>query len=33
MKPLSILEWCRNLYAHHQWTFFQAIRFAMWLAR
>ena len=33
MKPLSPLEWYRILRAHHQWTMFQAIRYALWLAR
>lgn len=33
MKPLSPLEWYRILRAHHQWTVFQAIRYALWLAR
>jgi hypothetical protein len=33
MKPLSTLEWWRNVCAHHQWILFQAIRFAMWLVR
>ena len=32
MKPLSILEWYRILRAHHQWTMFQSIRYALWLA-
>ena len=27
---LSILEWYRILRAHHQWTMFQAIRYALW---
>jgi hypothetical protein len=33
MKPLSIFEWYRILRAHHQWTMFQAIRYALWLTR
>ena len=33
MKPLSPLEWFRILRTHHQWTVFQAIRYALWLAR
>jgi hypothetical protein len=33
MKPISPLEWYRILRAHHQWTVFQAIRYALWLAR
>ena len=30
---LSVLDWCRILRVHHEWTIFQAIRFALWLAR
>jgi hypothetical protein len=33
MKPLSILDWYRILRAHRQWTMFQSIRYALWLAR
>jgi len=33
MTRLSFQEWCRILRAHHQWTMFQAIRYALWLAR
>ena len=33
MKRISILEWYRTLRVHHEWTIFQAIRFALWLAR
>jgi hypothetical protein len=33
MTRLSILEWYRVLRVHHEWTIFQAIRFALWLAR
>jgi hypothetical protein len=33
MKSQSILDWYRILRAHHQWTMFQAIRYALWLAR
>jgi hypothetical protein len=33
MKRQSVLEWYRILRAHHQWTIFQAIRCALWLAR
>jgi hypothetical protein len=33
MKGLSVLNWCRILRAHHQWALFQAIRYALWLAR
>jgi hypothetical protein len=32
MKRASILEWYRILRVHHEWTIFQAIRFALWLA-
>lgn len=30
---LSILDWYRILRVRHEWTIFQAIRFALWLAR
>ena len=33
MNSPSVLEWYRILQAHHQWTVFQAIRYALWLAR
>ena len=33
MTRLSFLEWYRILLTHHQWTMFQAIRYALWLAR
>ena len=33
MKRLSVLDWYRILGAHHQWTMFQAIRYALWLTR
>ena len=33
MKQPSLLEWYRILRAHHQWTIFQAIHYALWLAR
>jgi hypothetical protein len=33
MKPLSILSWYRIFYVRHQWTIFQSIRYALWLAR
>jgi hypothetical protein len=29
----NLVEWYRILRAHHQWTVFQAIRYALWLAR
>jgi hypothetical protein len=33
MKSLSILDWYRIPRAHYQWTIFQSIRYALWLAR
>ena len=33
MKPLSIRQWYHILRAHHEWTMFQAIRYALWLTR
>jgi alkylated DNA nucleotide flippase Atl1 len=33
VEKLSVLDWYRILRAHHQWTIFQAIRFALWLSR
>jgi hypothetical protein len=33
MKSLSLRDWYFILRAHHQWTMFQAIRYALWLAR
>ena len=33
MKPLSILGWYRVLRGRHQWTIFQSVRYALWLAR
>ena len=32
MKTPSLLGWYRVLRTHHNWTVFQAIRYAMWLA-
>lgn len=32
-KRRSILEWYFILRTHHQWTIFQAIRYALWLVR
>jgi hypothetical protein len=32
-KSPSILGWYYILRAHHQWTVFQAIRYALWLSR
>ncbi len=33
IKGLSLLEWYRILRVRHEWTIFQAIRFALWLTR
>jgi len=33
MKRPSILNWYRILRVHHQLKIFQAIRYALWLAR
>jgi len=33
MKPLCILDWYRILRTQQQWTVFQSIRYALWLAR
>jgi hypothetical protein len=33
VERLSILDWYRVLRAHYHFTIFQAIRFALWLAR
>ncbi len=33
VKPPSLFDWYRILRAQHHWTVFQAIRFALWLAR
>jgi hypothetical protein len=33
MIPTSILSWYRVLRAHYHWPVFQAIRYALWLAR
>jgi hypothetical protein len=33
MKRLSILGWYRMLRANYHWPLFQAIRYALWLAR
>ena len=32
-KRPSILKWYRILRAHYHWPLFQAIRYALWLAR
>jgi hypothetical protein len=33
MKITSVIAWYRILRVHHEWTLFQAIRYALWLAR
>lgn len=33
MMPHSIYSWYRVLRVHYQWPMFQAIRYALWLAR
>ena len=33
MKPHSIFSWYRILRVHYHWPMFQAIRYALWLAR
>ena len=33
MKSPSLFDWYFILRVHHQWTVFQAIRYALWLAR
>jgi len=33
MKPPSILQWYQTLRTRHHWTMFQAIWYALWLAR
>ena len=33
MNSPSLFDWYYILRAHHQWTMFQAIRYALWLAR
>lgn len=33
MTQLSILDWYRILRVHYQFPLFQAIRYALWLAR
>jgi len=33
MKSLTFTEWYRILRAHHHWTVFQSIQYALWLAR
>jgi hypothetical protein len=33
MIPKSVVSWCRILRSHYHWPVFQAIRYALWLAR
>src|ERR1700746_3258782 len=33
MKSLTFIQWYRILRAHHQWTVFQSIHYALWLMR
>jgi hypothetical protein len=33
MKRLSVVDWYRVLRSHHQWTVFEALRYALWLCR
>ena len=33
MKSLTFTQWYRILRAHHQWTVFQSIQYALWLTR
>jgi hypothetical protein len=33
MKPNFIVFWYRVLWTYRHWTMFEAIRFALWLAR
>ncbi len=33
MKSPSLFDWYFILRTHHQWTMFQAIRYALWLVR
>ncbi len=33
VKFPSLVDWYHILRAHHHWTMFQAIRYALWLAR
>lgn len=33
MKLLSVSQWYRILRAHHRWTVFESIRYALWLVR
>lgn len=33
LEAISIVGWYHILRAHYHWTIFQAIRYALWLAR
>jgi len=33
VKPPSLFRWCHILRAQYHWSVFQAIRYALWLAR
>ena len=33
MKSLTFIQWYRILRAHHQWTVFQSMQYALWLMR
>jgi hypothetical protein len=33
MKSLTFIQWYRILHAHHKWTMFQSIQYALWLMR
>jgi len=33
MKSLSIVQWYQVLRTHYHWAMFEAVRFALWLAR
>jgi hypothetical protein len=33
MKSYSVLYWHRILRTRHHWTMFEALRYALWLAR
>jgi len=33
MKSLTFIQWYRILRAHHQWTVFRSIQYALWVMR
>ena len=33
MKSLTFIQWYRILRAHHQWTVFRSMQYALWLMR